>query len=345
LNGPTGRLAPSPTGHLHVGHARTFLLAWWHVRSRGGRIVLRIEDLDGARARPELVDTCLRDLEWLGIDWDEKPLYQSADLAPYEEALERLVREGAAYACTCSRKEIEASLSAPHAGGELRYPGRCRGRYPSLQRAERSGSSPGLRLRCPRGPLFLEDGVVGSYATDAHAQVGDFLLARRDRTYAYQLAVSVDDARQAVDEVLRGDDLLSSTARQNHLQRALGLPHPRTFHVPLVVAPDGRRLAKRDRDLSLASLREGGIDPRRLVHWAARTSGQDAREELPAGALLEDFDLARLPRDPAVFGPGELSYFRGRAPLKESWRRPETRPSGALDSDPLGARFCAPLPR
>jgi len=341
----TGRLAPSPTGLLHVGHARTFLLAWWHVRSRGGRIVLRIEDLDRARARPELLDTCLRDLEWLGIDWDEPPLYQSHELAPYERALERLVRDGAAYACTCSRREIEAALSAPHTGGELRYPGSCRGRYPSLMRAERSGSSVGLRLRVPRGPLLLVDGVVGPHASDPHAQVGDFLLARRDRTYAYQLAVSVDDARQAVSEVLRGDDLLASTARQHHLQRALGLPHPTTFHVPLVVDPDGRRLAKRDRDLSLASLREAGLDPRRLVRWAARTAGQDAEEELSAGAALDGFDLARLPSEPAVFGPGELSYFRGRAPLKESWRRPETRPCGALDSDPLGARFCAPLPR
>ena len=130
----------------------------------------------------------------------------------------------------------------------------------------------------------------------------------------------VDDARQGVNEVLRGDDLLPSTARQHQLQTALDLPHPRTFHVPLVVDPEGRRLAKRDRDLALASLREGGVDARRLVLWAARTAGQGVSEELTASEALPGFELAKLPRKPAVFGPGELSYFRGQAPLKESWR-------------------------
>ena len=330
MTGVRGRLAPSPTGHLHVGHARSFLLAWWHARSRGGSVVLRIEDLDRARAKPELVDTCLRDLEWLGLDWDGPPLFQSADLAPYEEACVRLVHEGAAYACTCSRKEIEAALSAPHGGGELRYPGTCRGRYASVRSAERGTSrSAGLRLRVPRGPLVLVDGVRGAHRSDVHREVGDFLLARRDGTYAYQLAVVVDDARQGVSEVLRGDDLLPSAARQWHLREALGLPQPRGFHVPLVVDPAGRRLAKRDRDLSLASLREAGVDPRRLVRWAAASTGCDPGAEATAEECLPAFDLARLPGSPAVFGPEEQAYFRGRGPLKESPPPPETRFRGA----------------
>lgn len=325
LTGIIGRLAPSPTGYLHVGHARSFLLAWWHVRSRGGRIVLRIEDLDRARAKPELVDTCLRDLEWLGIDWDGPPTYQSNDLQPYEEALASLVVSGGAYACTCSRKEIEVAQSAPHKGGELRYAGTCRGRYASVRAAERlADRAVGLRLRVSSAPLDLDDGVRGPHSTDVHRDVGDFLLARRDRTFAYQLAVVVDDARAAVTEVLRGDDLLSSTARQWHLQRALDLPHPRWYHVPLVVDPAGRRLAKRDRDLALASLRAAGVDPRRLVFWAARTAGQAVSEELSAPELLRTFDLKGLPEGPVPFGPDEQSYFRGAVPLKDPLPPPAT---------------------
>ena len=315
----TGRLAPSPTGYLHVGHARSFLLAWWHVRSRGGRIVLRIEDLDTARSKPELVDTLLRDLEWLGLDWDGSPHFQATDLEPYESALEQLVRSGAAYPCTCSRKEIGAALSAPHTGGELPYPGTCRGRFASVAAAEkRSSRAPGLRLRVPHPPLALVDGIRGPHVTDVRQDVGDFLLARRDATYAYQLAVCVDDARNHVTEVLRGDDLLPSTARQWHLQNALALPHPTYFHVPLVLDPAGRRLSKRDKDLTLASLRQAHVDPRRLVHWAARSSGQHPDEPLSAPEFLPDFDLSSLPDEPAIMGPSEPSYFHGRGPLKIS---------------------------
>jgi len=327
---PTGRLAPSPTGHLHVGHARSFLLAWWHARSRGGRIVLRIEDLDHERAKPELVDACLADLAWLGLDWDGEVLFQSSDARPYEQAVLELVASGAAYACTCSRKEIQSALSAPHAAGELRYAGRCRGRYASPRAAERTTErAVGLRLRVPAAPLELDDGIVGRYRCDVQREVGDFLLARRDGTFAYQLAVVVDDARQGVNEVLRGDDLLSSAARQAHLQHALGLPRPAWFHVPLVVDPAGRRLAKRDRDLTLASLRNGKLDPRRLIAWIARTTGQPTTEPLAAAELLEDFDLARLPLAPTVFGPVQQSWLRGEIPLKEAVAFAETNPEPA----------------
>ncbi len=242
---PVGRLAPSPTGRLHVGHARTFLLAWWHLRSRGGHVLLRIEDLDRQRVKPGAVDELLRDLEWLGLDWDEGPLLQTADTSAMQAAVERLLEAGLAYPCTCSRSDIERALGAPHASdGETRYAGTCRGRYASPEDARSaSGGAPGIRLRVPGGPLEIEDGFAGTARIDVQREVGDFLLGRRDGSFAYQLAVVVDDARSGVNEVLRGDDLLPSAARQWHLQHALGLPHPAWFHVPLVVDESGRRLA------------------------------------------------------------------------------------------------------
>lgn len=307
-----GRLAPSPTGRLHLGHARTFLLAWWHARARGGRVLLRIEDLDGARSRPELVDACRHDLEWLGLDWDGEPVLQSRDTSALDGALERLVAAGHAYACTCSRRAIEAAASAPHAAdGELRYPGTCRDRWASPGAAERATGAPaGLRLRVPEGPVTLDDGFAGAFTHDVAAEVGDFLLARRDGVHAYQLAVVVDDARTGVNEVLRGDDLLPSATRQWHLARALGFEPPRWFHVPLVVDASGRRLAKRAGDLALAALRAEGVDPRALVAWVAETAGMAPPERASAAELARDFVLERVPRNPAVLAPADLERLR-----------------------------------
>ena len=300
-----GRLAPSPTGELHVGHARSFLLAWWHARSRGGRIVLRIEDLDAGRVRPGMLDACLRDLEWLGLDWDGPPLVQSADPAPIAAALDDLVRRGLVYPCTCTRREIQEAWSAPHGrSGETRYPGTCRDRFATLHDAEASTGRPvGLRLRVPPGPITLTDGIAGPFTHDVSAEVGDFLVARRDGFFAYQLAVVVDDARQGVTDVLRGADLLPSTPRQHLLQQALGLPTPRWFHVPLVLDPTGQRLAKRDASTTLASLRATGLDPRTLVAWAARTSGLPSPRRPTPHDLLPHFDLALLPRTPPTWPP------------------------------------------
>ena len=305
---PVGRLAPSPTGRLHVGHARTFLLAWWHTRSRGGRVHLRIEDLDRARVKPGMTEECLRDLEWLGLDWDGAPVVQSADTAPLSAALERLLAEGRAYACACSRKDIERALSAPHASdGELRYPGTCRLRPPD----PRDARGPlAVRLCVPEGELVLEDGVAGRVTHDVQREVGDFLLARRDGFFAYQLAVVVDDARAGVTEVLRGDDLLASAARQWHVQRALALPHPRWFHVPLLVDEHGERLAKRRGDLALSALRTSGVDARARVAWAAASSGQAVPERATAREVLPGFDLARLPRAPARFAEADLARLQ-----------------------------------
>ena len=308
---PVGRLAPSPTGRLHLGHARSFLLAWWHARSRGGGIVLRIEDLDTTRVRPGMVESTLEDLSWLGLDWDGEPLLQSSDTRALEAACERVLARGDAYACVCTRSEIQA-LSAPHAGeSEPRYPGTCRGVFASVEDArQRSGREPALRLRIPDGAIEIVDGLCGPMSFHVAREVGDIVLRRRDGAFAYQLAVVVDDARQGVNEVVRGDDLLPSAARQWHVQAALGLPHPRWWHVPCVVDEHGQRLAKRRDSISLSGLRAEGVDPRAIVAWAARSLGMECSARAAPPELLTRFKLERTPRAPCRFGPAELGALR-----------------------------------
>ncbi len=300
-----GRLAPSPTGALHVGHARSFLLAWWHARSRGGRVVLRIEDLDRERVKPGATDLVLRDLEWLGLDWDGPMLRQSEDEEPLRAAVAELLERGSVYPCFCTRREI--ALSAPHVtDGEVRYPGTCRGRFASAADGERElGRAPGLRLAVEPGELALEDGFVGPFTSDVEREVGDFQVQRRDGALAYQLAVVVHDARQGVTEVLRGRDLLSSSARQWLLQEHLGLPHPTWYHVPVVVDEGGARLAKRRGDATLVELRERRVDPRALVAWVARSSGVNAPDRIGARDALEGFRLDAVPKEDVVFGARE----------------------------------------
>ena len=306
-----GRLAPSPTGLLHLGHARSFLLAWWSVRARGGRMVLRMEDLDGPRVKPGTIDAALRDLDWLGLDWDGPWLLQSSGMDQLRAAVAELAGRGLAYACVCSRSDVRGALSAPQQGDvELRYPGTCRGRFESLEAARASGRDASLRFRVPEGPVTIRDGFAPATHHDVQAEVGDFMVARRDGTPAYQLAVVVDDARQGVTEVLRGDDLLPSAARQWHLQRALGLPHPTFVHVPLVVDENGRRLAKRADDLSLAELRGRGVDPRAVVGWAALSAGLAVAERLTPREALPDFTLAHLPHAPVRLGAEELAKLK-----------------------------------
>lgn len=299
---PVGRLAPSPTGHLHLGHARTFLLAWWHARSRGGRIVMRIEDLDAPRVVPGATEDILRDLEWLGLDWDGPVVIQSHGLAEIDAAAASLAARGLAYACICSRGDLRGAQSAPHAGStEPRYPGTCRGRFASLAEAERVSGRPAcLRFAVPTGELRLVDGVGGAWTANVAEEVGDFPILRKGGAPAYQLAVVVDDARQGVTEVVRGDDLLPSTARQHLLQEALGLPHPSHFHVPLVVDEGGRRLAKREDDLSLWELRGRGVDPRAVVGWVARSAAVPDAERPTAAEVLAAFSMSKVPREPVV---------------------------------------------
>ena len=308
-----GRLAPSPTGHLHIGHARSFLLAWLSIRSRGGRVLLRIEDLDRERVKPGYIDDVLRDLEWLGLDWDGPVQLQSENEATLHEAAQSLLDSGQAFPCFCTRKEI--ALSAPHASdAELRYLGTCRDRFATESEGEAAlGRQAGLRFRCDPKELTLKDAYLGPFTSNPGHEVGDFLIRRRDRAIAYQLAVVVDDARAGVTEVLRGRDLLSSTARQWLLQEALGFPHPTWLHVPLVTDAGGRRLAKRDGDTTMASLRERGVDPRSLVAWLATSAGQPSDSHATPADLLPTFDLALLPQADVVFGAEQDSALGARS--------------------------------
>ena len=306
---PVGRLAPSPTGLLHVGHARSFLAAWWSVRARGGTVLLRLEDLDAERTQPGMVEQMLADLAWLGLDWDGEPIVQARDVAHHTAALERLVAASRAYPCVCTRKEIQLARSAPHADDQrTAYPGTCRDRFASIEQAEaESGRPAALRLRVAPGTIGVADGFAGLFAENVAETVGDFPIARKGGEAAYQLAVVVDDARQGVTEVLRGDDLLPSTLQQVLVQRALDLPHPRWIHLPLVVDDDGRRLAKRCDDLALAALRARGVQPQALVGWIARSLGIDVSGAARAAELSSAFAPLCVPRRPVVFGAQALS--------------------------------------
>lgn len=293
-----GRLAPSPTGHLHLGHARSFLIAWWSARSQQGRIVLRIEDLDTQRTREDLIDDCVRDLEWLGLDWDVGPRRQSEGLTRILAAAEMLQQRGLTYPCICSRGDLKASLSAPQEGvEELRYSGRCRGRFASLEQAVReSGKAAALRFAVEPGLIAVVDALSGKHDFDVSADVGDFPVLRRDASPAYQLAVVVDDAQDGVTEVVRGDDLLPSAARQQLLYDALGLEIPRWVHLPLVTDKNGRRLAKRADDLSLRQLRAQGVDPRVVVKWVASSIGCQFEGVAPSKEVTPLFQLGRIPK-------------------------------------------------
>lgn len=301
-----GRYAPSPTGRLHLGNARTALLAWLQVRALAGRFVLRVEDLDPGRSRREHETRQLLDLRWLGLHWDEGPDTGGAH-APYRQSQRADAYEGAlgrlsTYPCTCTRRELREATLAPH-GAEPIYAGTCRDgpRHP-----ERPASA---RWRVPAGVVQIDDAVVGELAQDVAAEVGDFVLRRGDGAWAYQLACVVDDADMRITHVLRGADLLDSTPRQVLLQRALGLFTPAYAHVPLVLGPDGEKLSKRHGAPDLSALREGGADPARVVAELARSAGL-----LSAGVarvtpreLVDDFELSRVRTDArAVLDPSSL---------------------------------------
>jgi glutamyl-tRNA synthetase len=263
-----------------------------------------------------MADGVLRDLAWLGLDWDGPVHVQSSDIGPMRAAVRSLIESGLAYPCVCTRKEIQQSQSAPHAGEEsIRYPGTCRDRFTSFEEAERfARRAPAVRFRVRPGSVQIDDRFAGPFTCDVERESGDFPIARGMDAFAYQLAVVVDDDRTGVTDIVRGDDLLPSAARQKLLQEALGLRHPRWFHVPLVVDPTGRRLAKRSDDLSLAMLRERGLDPRRLVAWVARRSGLGRFERSTAEDLVSTFDLNSVPHEPLVLGPADLAELEVARP-------------------------------
>jgi len=310
-----GRLAPSPTGHLHLGHARSFLIAWWSARSQGGRLVLRIEDLDTPRVHPALADDCVRDLEWLGLDWDVGPRKQSDGLEAIVAAAERLHRMGLTYPCICSRGDLKAAAGAPQEGvEEVRYAGTCRGKFTSRDQASTaSGKQAAMRFAVKYGLTVVNDAFCGRHEFDISTNVGDFPVLRRDGSPAYQLAVVVDDASDGVTEVVRGDDLLPSAARQQLLYDALGLPIPRWVHIPLVTDSGGRRLAKRADDLSLRQLRERGLDPKAIVRWVAGSIGCPCEGLPDVREVTSLFRLQTIPRSrvaTATEEPGSIWLAR-----------------------------------
>ncbi len=322
--GVRGRLAPSPTGALHLGNARSFLIAWLSVRSQGGRLVMRMEDLDHPKVKPGAAGAVVADLRWMGLDWDEGPdvggacgpYVQSQRRPVYREALGRLRAAGCVYPCACSRSAIEEAQSAPHAGdgAPLRYPGTCRGRFadwPAARAILPADRLPVWRCRVEPGPRVFEDGFVGRCVGMPAETTGDFAFARDPDGAGYTLAVVVDDAAMGVTEVVRGDDLIEATHAQTLLQERLGLPRPRYVHVPLVVAEDGRRLAKRHGDTRLAALREAGVAPDQLVGLLAWWCGWAAfGERLMPGDVLGRYALSLLPREPAVLTPAVREFLR-----------------------------------
>lgn len=300
-----GRFAPSPTGRLHLGNVRSALLGWLAARSVGGRFLLRIEDLDPDRCRPEFTDGIFEDLEYLGLDWDGPVWRQSARTEVYRAALERLVASGHVYACTCSRAEVARAASAPHAGedGPI-YPGTCR-----AGAVDKPGRSPSLRFKVPPGLVRFVDGCRGVFEQDLEVAVGDFIVQRTDGVASYQLAVVVDDAESAVTQVLRGDDLLGSTPRQLALHQALGLKVPSYVHVPLLMQPDGRRLAKRDGAFTVAGLRALGVSAPRIIGQLAKWSGLSDGTPTTAQALVAGFSVDRIARAPSVVTDAELEQL------------------------------------
>jgi glutamyl-tRNA synthetase len=313
-----GRFAPSPTGPLHLGNARTALLSWLAAQAADGDWLMRVEDLDGPRVRQGLEGRILDELRWLGLDWDEGPdlggdvgPYRQSQLgARYAEALKALRAVRRAYPCFCSRAEIAAAVAAPHGPADEgpRYPGTCRGLPPAELTRRLGERRPAWRLVVEPGEVVFEDGVHGRCAYDVAATTGDFVVMRADGIAAYQLAVAVDDAAMGVTDVVRGDDLLPSTARQLLVYQALGLTPPRFAHVPLVVGEDGERLAKRHGALSLGELRGRGVDPRAVVGLLASLSGLVAPgTRCWPKELVDGFELARLPRTPARLTAAELA--------------------------------------
>jgi glutamyl-tRNA synthetase len=297
-----GRFAPTPSGDLHLGGARTALCAWLQVRALGGTLVMRVEDLDRPRAVPGAEQRILDDLRWLGLDWDEGPMRQSERTAIYQAAVAKLLAEGSAFECFCSRTDVARAAQAPHPGEEgPRYPGTCRA-LSEAERAERKKTRPpSVRLKVEPETVHFDDGVHGALAEDVSATIGDFVLRRADGIFAYQLAVVVDDAEMQISDVLRGDDLRSSTARQLLLYRALGQPPPRFAHVPLVLGPDGARLAKRHGAISIDALRASGTTARQIIGQLAASLGLCAKGvALAPGELVAGFSLDRLPRSPTV---------------------------------------------
>ena len=286
-----GRFAPSPTGRMHAGNIFAALMAWLIAKSQGGRIVLRIEDLDRQRSRREYIDGVQADFELLGLTWDDGPYFQQGREEAYRAAYQALEDWGLIYPCFCSRADLHAA-SAPHRGEKLVYPGTCRSLTPEERARRAAEKDPAMRIVVPHRAYSLVDQIQGPYRQMLDEECGDFLILRSDGAFAYQLAVVVDDAEQGVTSVVRGMDLLCSTPQQLYLQDLLGLPHPVYAHVPLLVAEKDRRLSKRDHDASLEALLARFGTPEGVIgHIAWLTGIRDEDEPATPEQLLDGFDV------------------------------------------------------
>ena len=289
---PVGRFAPTPSGRMHLGNVFAALLAWLSVRSRDGEMVLRMEDLDTARTSGEYAETLREDLAWLGLDYDRETPAQSQRTEAYDRAFSLLEEKGLLYPCYCTRSQLH-SVNAPHlSDGTYVYPGTCR----NLTEAQRASFSrpPAWRVMVDDREWVVRDRVQGEYRCVLSRDCGDMVIRRADGVYVYQLAVTVDDGEAGVTEVVRGMDLLSSAPRQMYLQTLLGLPHPEYAHVPMLLAADGRRLSKRDRDLDLGELRKH-LKPEQLIGWLAHAAGLiDRPSPISPRELCKDFSWEKI---------------------------------------------------
>ena len=292
---PIGRFAPTPSGRMHLGNVFAFLVAWLSVKSRNGHIVLRMEDLDTQRTSEEFAETLRSDLRWLGLIWDEETPPQSKRSAVYDGYIAHLNEMGLLYPCYCTRSQLH-NVNAPHlSDGTYVYPGTCR----NLTDAEKAsfGRAPALRVKVPEKEYFLTDLCQGAFSQDLSADCGDFVVRRADGVHVYQLAVTVDDGEAGVTEVVRGVDLLGSAPRQMYLQELFGFICPQYGHVPLLVAPDGRRLSKRDKDLDLGQLQQHK-KAEEIIGILAHSSGLlESYEPISVQELAEEFSWNKLKKD------------------------------------------------
>ena len=287
-----GRFAPTPSGRMHLGNVFAALVAWLSVRSRNGSLVLRMEDLDTQRTSADFADVLRDDLRWLGLTWDHETAPQSQRSEVYDRYFEKMMDEGLLYPCYCTRSQLH-SVNAPHlSDGTYVYPGTCR----TLTEPP-AGRKPAWRVMVPDREWSFRDWVQGDYSLNLATGCGDMVVRRADGVYVYQLAVTVDDGESGVTEVVRGMDLLSSAPRQMYLQELLGFSHPSYGHVPMLLAPDGRRLSKRDRDLDLGELRKRMTAEELIGHLAFAAKLIEKDEAISAAELASIFTWDRLQGD------------------------------------------------
>jgi glutamyl-tRNA synthetase len=318
-----GRLAPSPTGALHLGNMRSFLIAWTHCRQHRGELLLRIEDLHTVRLKPGALEQIFDDLRWLGLDWDKGPLslndinlpeqdfVQSRQLQRYQKVLNELIHQGRAYPCSCTRKDIEMVQSAPHGEHELKYPGTCRDKkIPEHELLQYYGRRPSWRFVTDEYPTRYIDGMYGEQLSNVADWSGDFVIAQNTDLIAYQLAVVVDDHHHGVTHVLRGDDLLASTHRQLQLYRALGWQPPSFYHLPLLIGSDGKRLAKRHGDWKISTLRALGHSPEKIIGLIAWTLGlNESLQPMELTQFVDLFEIKNLQRTAFVLDSNVAASF------------------------------------